>query len=238
MIPSRFDRVCGAPGWRSRRAGRIPNRGGSHPLAAYSDPWSPWRSPKPRQSLRWSRRRPPRHGARCPEFSPSEKPSLRADAARVAADRPAGHRVALSPGWSRAALASVDSRVRSGTPPRPPSLAEPQRSADRARLARPAGVWRLESFSADSARMSAGRKRSMSNRTPAATSGPARQPRPASSAPATNLTPSERSWRKSLGPGGRRFTGLPPGQDRLPGSPTCPSAVPRRNRSDTGPGGQ
>src|SRR6478672_10432284 len=39
--------------------------------------------------------------------------------------------------------------------------------------------------------------RSWSNSTAAATSGPARQPRPASSAPATKRTPSARSWRNS-----------------------------------------
>src|SRR3954471_24131177 len=43
----------------------------------------------------------------------------------------------------------------------------------------------------------------MSNRTAAATSGPARQPRPASSAPATKRRPSERSNAKSLRPVGR-----------------------------------
>src|SRR3954452_13311762 len=48
----------------------------------------------------------------------------------------------------------------------------------------------------------------MSKRTAAATSGPARQPRPASSAPATQRTPSRRSWAKSLEPEDRRRLGL------------------------------
>src|SRR3954453_23699196 len=43
----------------------------------------------------------------------------------------------------------------------------------------------------------------MSNRTAAATSGPARQPRPASSAPATKRRPSDRSKANSLRPVGR-----------------------------------
>src|SRR6185437_8402699 len=63
--------------------------------------------------------------------------------------------------------------------------------------ARASGVCCLESFSAPRARTSPGPIRSRSNRTPAATSGPARHPRPASSAPATNLTPSARSNRNS-----------------------------------------
>ena len=69
--------------------------------------------------------------------------------------------------------------------------------------ARALAVCCLESLRPDSERMSAGRSRSWSNRTAAATSGPARQPRPASSAPATNRGPSARSWRNSFGPGRR-----------------------------------
>src|SRR5580704_1231874 len=63
--------------------------------------------------------------------------------------------------------------------------------------ARTSGVCCLESLSSPSARTSPGPIASRSNSTAAATSGPARQPRPASSAPATNRTPSDRSNRNS-----------------------------------------
>src|SRR3954447_12709605 len=63
----------------------------------------------------------------------------------------------------------------------------------------------LESLSAPSARTSRTPRASMSNSTAAATSGPARQPRPASSAPATHREPRPRSNWKSLLPV-RRFT--------------------------------
>src|SRR3954470_14337766 len=63
----------------------------------------------------------------------------------------------------------------------------------------------LESLSAVRARTSRTPSASMSNRTAAATSGPARQPRPASSAPATQRTPSPRSnWNRRRPV--RRFT--------------------------------
>src|SRR5215204_973169 len=66
------------------------------------------------------------------------------------------------------------------------------------------GVCCLESLSADSDRRSLSVSASMSNSTAAATSGPARQPRPASSAPATKRTPSPRSCRKRREPEERR----------------------------------
>src|ERR1700761_3223618 len=60
-------------------------------------------------------------------------------------------------------------------------------------LARTSGACCLESLSAPRARTSPGPIRSRSNSTAAATNGPARHPRPASSAPATYRAPSERS---------------------------------------------
>src|SRR4051794_38612092 len=66
----------------------------------------------------------------------------------------------------------------------------------------------LESLSALSARTSRTPSASMSNRTAAATSGPARQPRPASSAPATKRTPSPRSYRNRRLPLERRRRAL------------------------------
>src|SRR5215207_1769439 len=59
------------------------------------------------------------------------------------------------------------------------------------------GVCCLESLSADRDRRSLSVSASMSKSTAAATSGPARQPRPASSAPATKRVPNPRSYRKS-----------------------------------------
>src|SRR3954454_18610472 len=50
--------------------------------------------------------------------------------------------------------------------------------------------------------------RSRSKSTAAATSGPARHPRPASSAPATQRTPKRRSWAKSFEPDERRRLGF------------------------------
>src|SRR6476646_8062384 len=50
--------------------------------------------------------------------------------------------------------------------------------------------------------------------TPAATSGPASEPRPASSAPATNRAPSARSKRKSSAGRFRRGSAQPPGSPR------------------------
>src|SRR5207237_1454811 len=65
----------------------------------------------------------------------------------------------------------------------------------------------FESLSAPRARTSPGRSRSRSKSTAAATSGPANEPRPASSAPATNRAPSARSNPKSRRPA-RRTRGL------------------------------
>src|SRR5438270_2279297 len=59
--------------------------------------------------------------------------------------------------------------------------------------ARPSAVCCFESFSRPSALTSARVSRSRSNSTAAATSGPASEPRPASSAPATYRAPNERS---------------------------------------------
>src|SRR5579875_453982 len=73
-----------------------------------------------------------------------------------------------------------------------------------------------------SARACARPIRSRSSSTAAATSGPARQPRPASSAPATKRTPSERSKLSSLRPGrGRRS---PPEMGRALRERACPFA--------------
>ena len=60
----------------------------------------------------------------------------------------------------------------------------------------------LESLRRLSARSSRVVSASMSNSTPAATSGPARQPRPASSAPATQRTPRRRSKREQAAAAG------------------------------------
>src|SRR5579862_8084040 len=76
--------------------------------------------------------------------------------------------------------------------------------------ARFSGSCCLESLRALRARTSRGPIRSRSKSTAAATSGPARQPRPASSAPATNRTPrlrSKRNRRLAAPPGRRRDRG-------------------------------
>src|SRR4051794_40970753 len=65
----------------------------------------------------------------------------------------------------------------------------------------------LESLSARRSRTSRRVRRSRSRRTAAATIGPARQPRPASSAPATNRRPSRRSCRNRRPPVDMRRTG-------------------------------
>src|SRR4051812_4915533 len=83
----------------------------------------------------------------------------------------------------------------------------------------------------------------MSNSTAAATSGPARQPRPASSAPATQRTPSPRSCWKSLRPvrlerfGARRGAGATSGGVTEGGSATAAtsSAASSRTLEETDP---
>src|SRR3954468_4495226 len=104
---------------------------------------------------------------------------------------------------SRSAARLVLCRPRASMP-RGPRLTTATRVAIRSTTgysaSRVSGVCCLESLSAERARTSRGPRRSRSKSTAAATNGPARQPRPASSAPATKRTPSARSCWNSLRP--------------------------------------
>src|SRR3954451_18761587 len=75
---------------------------------------------------------------------------------------------------------------------------------------RPASVCCLESFRRARARRSDSVRRSMSNKTAAVTSGPARLPRPASSAPAMKRRSQARSKANSFRPRGRFLGGPEP----------------------------
>ncbi len=114
-----------------------------------------------------------------PSRSPSAKPSDRQDRARAARPRSSAARsaamfVLCSP------RVSMLWTLRETTA----TLAATRRTTGYS-SSRASWSCCLESLSARSVADVAPRRRSRSNRTPAATSGPARQPRPASSAPAT-----------------------------------------------------
>ena len=179
-----LDRLAVLRGRVADVLGELPARDGWRRRGACSGRASPWRSPRRRRSRRsWRRRRSPR--ADRGRVAPTGKPSLRQmqpvaarPSKRVAERGEVRHVQAAGVDPGRAARHDRDLR----------GDAQDHREQLGARLGRLllGVVERAE-------RTDLGRARSRRGRTAraAATSGPARQPRPASSAPATNRTPSD-----------------------------------------------
>ncbi len=157
----------------------------------------------------------PRTRAWCAGASePSEKPSTKSASARsssAASDSRKRRRfVRCSPSRSIARLDATRTTMRSAS-----------RHSTRARSSRVEGRTSFESFNPDRARRVLGEMRVTSRHTAATTNGPARAPRPASSAPATRWTPRARSKRKSARDGGAPRLATAASLEYAPSSRPC-----------------